>query len=289
MEFRQASINGNVYGLIKASSEHGNNEIYLKEKRDLMKLRLRDIFDIKYFDDECSFIDPKLPQDLLSNQEQAVKIREFFTLLAICHSVIIDESTDNIKENPKYQAKSPDEEALVRTAANLGFVFAQKAINQIQVEILGEKAIFTILNVLEFNSERKRMSVIVQTQQNDILLLCKGADCAISSILSQKTEKSKIEQTSRHLSEFANSGFRTLYIAQKKISRDDYLEWNSKYQIAQSSKIDRDKKCKILEESIEKDLYLLGATAVEDNLQPGVPECIENLALAGIKLWVLTV
>lgn len=41
-------------------------------------------------------------------------------------------------------------------------------------------------------------------------------------------------------------------------------------------------------ELIEKDLILIGCTAIEDKLQEGVPNCIEMLARAGIKIWVLT-
>lgn len=41
-------------------------------------------------------------------------------------------------------------------------------------------------------------------------------------------------------------------------------------------------------ELIEKDLNLIGCTAIEDKLQEGVPACIETLARAGIKIWVLT-
>ena len=35
-------------------------------------------------------------------------------------------------------------------------------------------------------------------------------------------------------------------------------------------------------------MMLIGATAIEDKLQDGVPDTIANLALAGIKIWVLT-
>lgn len=41
-------------------------------------------------------------------------------------------------------------------------------------------------------------------------------------------------------------------------------------------------------ELIENDLILVGCTAIEDKLQEGVPACIETLARAGIKIWVLT-
>jgi phospholipid-transporting ATPase len=35
-------------------------------------------------------------------------------------------------------------------------------------------------------------------------------------------------------------------------------------------------------------MFLLGATAIEDKLQEGVPDTIHTLQLAGIKVWVLT-
>ena len=51
---------------------------------------------------------------------------------------------------------------------------------------------------------------------------------------------------------------------------------------------DREKKLDDVYEEIEQNLTLLGATAIEDKLQDGVPQAIANLALSGIKIWVLT-
>lgn len=50
----------------------------------------------------------------------------------------------------------------------------------------------------------------------------------------------------------------------------------------------REEKVNDTYEEIEKGLKLIGATAIEDKLQDGVPQCIEHLARAGIKIWVLT-
>ncbi len=58
--------------------------------------------------------------------------------------------------------------------------------------------------------------------------------------------------------------------------------------IFSTSMENREEKVKEVYEEIEKDLKLLGATAIEDKLQDGVPQCIERLARAGIKIWVLT-
>ena len=41
-------------------------------------------------------------------------------------------------------------------------------------------------------------------------------------------------------------------------------------------------------EEIEKNLFLLGATGIEDKLQEGVPETIDDLMKAGIRIWMLT-
>lgn len=46
--------------------------------------------------------------------------------------------------------------------------------------------------------------------------------------------------------------------------------------------------CEQVGELIEKDMILIGCSAIEDKLQEGVPTCIETLSRAGIKIWVLT-
>eukprot|EP00351_Strombidinopsis_sp_SopsisLIS2011_P004420 CAMPEP_0116873466 /NCGR_PEP_ID=MMETSP0463-20121206/4597_1 /TAXON_ID=181622 /ORGANISM="Strombidinopsis sp, Strain SopsisLIS2011" /LENGTH=56 /DNA_ID=CAMNT_0004515477 /DNA_START=1826 /DNA_END=1996 /DNA_ORIENTATION=+ len=51
------------------------------------------------------------------------------------------------------------------------------------VELNGEKLKYKLLNVIEFTSARKRMSVIVKTPQDKILLIVKGADSVIEKML----------------------------------------------------------------------------------------------------------
>jgi phospholipid-translocating ATPase len=41
-------------------------------------------------------------------------------------------------------------------------------------------------------------------------------------------------------------------------------------------------------DEVERELRLLGATAIEDRLQDGVPKAIADLKRAGIKVWVAT-
>jgi len=51
---------------------------------------------------------------------------------------------------------------------------------------------------------------------------------------------------------------------------------------------DREGKIEAVSDEMERNLRLLGATAIEDRLQDGVPEAIADLKRAGIKIWVAT-
>lgn len=58
--------------------------------------------------------------------------------------------------------------------------------------------------------------------------------------------------------------------------------------MARTSQQNRDEQVDAVAELIERDLTLIGCTAIEDKLQPGVPQSILALMQANIKLWVLT-
>lgn len=71
-------------------------------------------------------------------------------------------------------------------------------------------------------------------------------------------------------------------------SEDDYRAWNERYHEASVSLEDREDKIEAVCNELEQDLRLLGATAIEDKLQDGVPETIADLKRAGIRIWVAT-
>jgi magnesium-transporting ATPase (P-type) len=77
------------------------------------------------------------------------------------------------------QASSPDEEALVEGAAYLGYRLLSRTTEQVKVSVHGQEHTFDVLATLEFNSDRKRMSIIVRTPEDKLLLMCKGADSII--------------------------------------------------------------------------------------------------------------
>lgn len=104
--------------------------------------------------------------------------------------------------------------------------------------LTGEQDKYELLNVIEFTSTRKRMTVIVRSPDNKIICMTKGADSIIIPRLLPGQEK-LIEHTIKFLEECANEGLRTLLVAQKEIDLDFYEEWNKKYCYAQSLMKDR--------------------------------------------------
>ncbi|XP_061165373.1 probable phospholipid-transporting ATPase IA isoform X3 [Saccostrea echinata] len=256
--------------------------------RNVMVFKKCSIAGVPYGSDEEDiegFKDHTLIENLKNNHVTAPVIREFLTLMAVCHTVV-PENKNGDKNSVEYQASSPDEGALVKGARELGFFFKTRTPDTVTVEVDGEDEVYEILNVLEFTSTRKRMSVVVRTPSGQIKLLCKGADTVIYERLDDKQMYRDI--TIQHLEEFASLGLRTLCIASTDVTEEFYDEWKHTYYKASTSLQNRDKKLEEAAELIERNLHLLGATAIEDKLQEGVPETISNLAKADIKIWVLT-
>ncbi|XP_030594454.1 probable phospholipid-transporting ATPase IA isoform X2 [Archocentrus centrarchus] len=232
--------------------------------------------------DEAGFNDPSLLENLQSNHPTAAVILEFMTMMAICHTAVPERTDGKII----YQAASPDEGALVRAARNLGFVFSGRTPDSVIVEMLGTEERYELLHVLEFTSVRKRMSVIMRTPSGKIRLYCKGADTVIYDRLADSSRYKEI--TLKHLEQFATEGLRTLCFAVADISESSYQQWLEIHHRACTSLQNRALKLEESYELIEKNLQLLGATAIEDKLQDKVPETIETLMKADIKIWILT-
>ena len=187
-----------------------------------------------------------------------------------------------------YNASSPDELALVNAAKFFGFTFkGRDEDNNLLIEIGSRQVKYRLLNVIEFTSARKRMSVIVRTEDNRIKVMCKGADQII--IPHRLNAKSAfVNETQQFLDSFSKEGLRTLVLAEKEVSEESYQEWNGKYQQALVASTGREDKIAKVAELIENDFNLIGMTAIEDKLQEQVPETIAFMRQTGIKIWVLT-
>ncbi|KAM6501949.1 calcium transporting ATPase [Amanita muscaria] len=209
-------------------------------------------------------------------------LNEFLTLLAVCHTVIPE-----VRDGKTiFQASSPDEAALVAGAEVLGYQFHMRKPKSVFVNIQGQQQEFEILNVCEFNSTRKRMSTVIRAPNGKIKLFTKGADTVILERLSKNQPFT--EKTLLHLEDYASDGLRTLCIAYRDIPEQEYRQWAAIYEQAATTINGRGEALDQAAELIEKDLFLLGATAIEDKLQEGVPDTIHTLQQAGIKVWVLT-
>ena len=355
----------------------------------------------------------------------AKKVRFFLLAMALCHTCLPERDEHG---NISYQAASPDEAALVRAAQELGYVVIDRqtatiTIKRFSSSISGESICETyqILDVIEFSSTRKRMSVLVRFPDQRICVFCKGADSMIVRRLrlatlaqdqatkveqrviqrqsqeaqeairrnsEQQSRKSSITRTSfsmqrhsiggvprpsmvthrlrpirdeldewltdretdvdlgprsdlsaysprpshtliggslstrseekksfqnaddevgdlvdealvaddatvfercfQHINDFATEGLRTLLYGCRFLSEEEYGSWRKVYLDASTSLVNRQELVERAGELVEQDFELMGATAIEDKLQDGVPETIEKLRRAKIKLWMLT-
>jgi phospholipid-translocating ATPase len=304
MEFKKATINGVPYGEAYTEAQAGmqrrqgiNVEVEgAKAREQIARDRARMLEGIRkmhnnpyLWDEDLTFIAPDYIDDLRgeSGMEQKRANEEFMIALALCHTVVT-ERTPGDPPKIEFKAQSPDEAALVATARDVGFTFVGREDDRLVLNVLGQERRYQVLNTLEFNSSRKRMSAIIRMPDNRIVLFCKGADSMIYSRLIPNEQRQLRADTGEHLEMFAREGLRTLCIAQREVSEEEYQEWNRDYDIAANAIQGREDKLEEVSDRIENHLWLIGGTAIEDRLQDGVPESISLLGQAGIKLWVLT-
>uniref|UniRef100_A0A6I8P7X1 Phospholipid-transporting ATPase n=1 Tax=Ornithorhynchus anatinus TaxID=9258 RepID=A0A6I8P7X1_ORNAN len=233
MEFIECCIEGHVYvpnsGLESSPPDFQGHAIH---------------WDVLFLSNKIGSLQPHLFFFPISLEQEREEL--FFRALCLCHTVQVkeDDTTDGPKKSPQsgrscvYISSSPDEVALVEGI--------QRSIADMLYDLFLHFR-FELLEVLSFDSVRRRMSVIVKSE-----------------------------------------GLRTLCVAYKKFTQEEY---EGVYKLLQAAKValqDREKKLAEAYEQIEKKLVLLGATAVEDRLQEKAADTIEALQKAGIKVWVLT-
>ncbi|CDO76204.1 hypothetical protein BN946_scf184819.g4 [Trametes cinnabarina] len=305
MEFQKCSVNGVAYGEGVTEAQRGaakregrvdamdpeeqDAQLHILKQRMLNKMA--QTFKNRYAQpDRLTLISPKLADDLADRSSpQRQHLIEFFRALAICHSVLSERPDPNREPyHLEYKAESPDEAALVAAARDVGFPFVHKAKDAIDIEVMGQPERYIPLQLLEFNSTRKRMSVIVRNPQGQLVLYCKGADSVIYERLAADHDPELKATTARDMEAFANGGLRTLCIAYRHLTEQEYVEWVRKYEAATNAINNREEEIDKANDLIEHSLRILGATALEDKLQEGVPDAIETLHKAGIKLWILT-
>eukprot|EP00079_Xenopus_tropicalis_P032657 XP_017946428.1 PREDICTED: phospholipid-transporting ATPase IK [Xenopus tropicalis] len=267
MTFKKCCINGKTYG--KSSKDEENNES-----------KVVNFSWNKYADKNFQFYDQSLLDMVCENKDGVY--REFFRVLALCHTVMVERNGGEII----YKAASPDEEALVTAARNVGYVFLSRTQDTMTVNELGEERTYRVLAFLDFSSVRKRMSILVKDPDGKIKLYTKGADDVILRRL--HSECSSYEITEKALAMFAHDTLRTLCVACKDVDIPVYTAWSKRYHQASVTLQNRTALLERVYDELETDLQLLGATAIEDKLQDKVPETIQLLKDGNMKVWVLT-
>lgn len=350
----------------------------------------------------------------------ARKAKLFILSIALCHTCIPEEDDAG---SISFQAASPDEMALVLAAQELGYLVLDRQPNTLTIrtypqgpEDPANDEVFEVMDVIEFSSARKRMSVVVRMPDQRICLFCKGADTTLMRLLKRAdlarekateierrvakrknaeanevirrnseyhgrksstvrnsmsrpsfsrrrssisghhtstmrdsidvwlrdretdgglanrdadneyysprpsaqmgrssaaisdsgsstngeededlveeslvvNESAIFERCFQHLNDFATDGLRTLLYGHRFLDEATYTTWKTAYHEASTSITDRQEKMEEVGEQIEQQLELTGATAIEDKLQKGVPEAIDKLRRANIKMWMLT-
>ncbi|XP_058790265.1 phospholipid-transporting ATPase VD isoform X2 [Phymastichus coffea] len=190
-----------------------------------------------------------------------------------------------------YEAESPDELALVNAARAYNVRLIRRTAQSAIVSLPDKSTLtFEILKILPFDSNRKCMSIIVKhPHTGEIVLYSKGADTTILPALNANEDDSTITTKVRQqLHSYARQGLRTLVMARRSLTTEDYNIWREKHAEIEASNNNRERRIRESYASLETQMTLLGATGIEDKLQAGVPEAMANLVSAGIVIWVLT-
>uniref|UniRef100_A0A674IN16 Phospholipid-transporting ATPase n=1 Tax=Terrapene triunguis TaxID=2587831 RepID=A0A674IN16_9SAUR len=236
---------------------------------------------------------PKVRKTVSSRIHEAVKA------IALCHNVTpvyeshagvtgeteyaeVDQNFSD--ENRTYQASSPDEVALVQWTESVGLTLVNRDLTSMQLKSPGGQILtYYILQVFPFTSESKRMGIIVRDESTgEITFYMKGADVAMSTIVQYN------DWLEEECGNMAREGLRTLVVAKKSLTEEQYQDFENRYNQAKLSIHDRALKVAAVVESLEREMELLCLTGVEDQLQADVRPTLEMLRNAGIKIWMLT-
>ncbi|XP_054984045.1 probable phospholipid-transporting ATPase IIB isoform X2 [Sorex araneus] len=236
---------------------------------------------------------PKMRKSVSSRVHEAVKA------IALCHNVtpvyeaqarvageteFTEADQDFSDENRTYQASSPDEVALVQWTQSVGLTLVSRDLSSMQLRTPGGQTLtFSVLQVFPFTSESKRMGIIVRDEATaEITFYVKGADVAMATIVQYN------DWLEEECGNMAREGLRTLVVARRPLTEEQYQDFESRYTQAKLSLHDRTIKVAAVVESLERDMELLCLTGVEDQLQADVRPTLEMLRNAGIKIWMLT-
>ena len=298
MNFKYCVIGDVCYQFLRGTNdEQSKEEIDFREQENILPFKKYDMYQasqglnntltgssyngfiIKSEQDPNTTLNLENAKDLIEN---------YWYALSLCHSCTVHVNEEGEEE---YICVSPDSIELVKTAKLQGFHLIENDMASIKKIKLGQDesntAEIEFLYLIEFSSDRKRETVIVK-DKGVIKLYCKGADSIIKARVSPNTPQQILKQGEYYVDKFSKQGYRTLFISMKILSQAEFDSFMNEVKVASTSLDNKDELLTIAYEKVEKDLYIIGATIVEDKLQDNVPETIRDLHLANIKIWMLT-
>lgn len=226
--------------------------------------------------------EPAAFRNAVSNSTDAHRLA---TAIAVAHDIVPAHVEG--KADVEYQGESADEVALLDGAREAGILVTRRVENKLFIRNANssKEEEFDVLAVLEFTSERKRMSVIAKCPDGRTRIFSKGADTTMGPLLVSRADETDAHRASDELS---RGGLRTLVYGERLLDEKELSIWLQSYHAAVNAMEGRaEKKIKVAN-AIEFNLKLLGVTGVEDKLQDDVPDTIVFMREAGIRIWVLT-
>ncbi|CAF3011590.1 unnamed protein product, partial [Rotaria sp. Silwood2] len=184
-----------------------------------------------------------------------------------------------------YQASSPDEIAIVEWTKQVGLTLVHRSLKSITLKLNSTQQLFhyQILQIFPFTPETKRMGIILRDEQtNEIIFYLKGADTVMQTVVEYN------HWLHEECSNMAREGLRTLVVAKKCLTNEQYQEFEQRLSKARLQTINRIRCVQEVIETLEHDMELLCISGVEDKLQEDVRQTLEALHKAGIKIWMLT-
>lgn len=252
-----------------------------------MEMKKLQLGDKSYPFDSFNLIEEELKkiQDI-NKLKSSNKLVDTILTLALCHNVTPTFEDHSDTSFISYQAASPDEIAIVKFCEAVGLSLIKR--DRFKITLLHKATnttlTYNMLYTFPFNSDTKRMGIIVKNEATQrITFLEKGADSVMANIVCYN------EWLEEEVDNLAREGLRTLVIAKKELSKQEFDIFDNEYKAASLSMINRDKLLlKTISQHLEDNLDLLALTGVEDKLQDDVKTSIETLRNAGIKIWMLT-
>jgi|DEB0MinimDraft_12_1074336.scaffolds.fasta_scaffold07560_5 magnesium-transporting ATPase (P-type) len=194
-------------------------------------------------------------------------------VLSLAHMCDVEYFTDKSGERTKfYNGPSPDEVALVEFASSMNFncLISTEEEMKLKATLKGkyEEHEFKVYRKMEFNSDRKRMSILVKDPSDGkIKLLIKGADSIIKERLDKKQYPLDIERRTEWFLETASKqGLRTLLMGMKIVEQEEMRKFLDECAEAEKDLLNREAKLEEVYDIFERNIVLIGATAVEDRL-----------------------